>query len=179
MINAINVHGLNLDDAIKVIKRNIEIGGYIYIYSPSNKEVLFAMYENDELCVWNLSTYQCETIVEKVFNYYSGSFLEIPGNKIIFGGYNVIQVIDLISFESINIKNDNQLGGVYSMIYLNNGIVLCGGTNGSLFAYDIISNRIQKIKNIKETDDITSLIFYKDNLIISGSLSSNIKLITY
>ncbi|MCI5745795.1 MAG: Smr/MutS family protein [Erysipelotrichaceae bacterium] len=45
MINAINVHGLNLDDAIKVIKRNIEIAynsnqSYIYVnhgYSHGDK----------------------------------------------------------------------------------------------------------------------------------------------
>lgn len=163
---------------IQIIERNIKNEGHIYIYSPRNSEVLFAMYDND-LCIWNLLTYQCETIINKIYNYYSGSFLEIPGNKIIFGGYNLIQVIDIISFKSINIIKDNQLGGVYSMIYLNNGVVLCGVTNGYLFAYEIKSNKIQKIKNIKETDDITSLISYEDNFIITASFSSYIKLMKY
>ena len=125
---------------------------YVYsIIQLKDKDILISGSWDNTLRKWNLLTYQCDKIINKVKCCDSNSLLEIDNNRIIVGGYNVITIVN-ISNDIIEhqIEND-KLSYAYSFVQLRDGNILCGTENGLICLYDIklntLSFREKKIHN--------------------------------
>ena len=64
-----------------------------------NKELLISSSSDFTLRIWNLFTYQCETMINSVQYSYNNTLIYLSDDKIIIGYYQTIDLIDLPSFE--------------------------------------------------------------------------------
>ena len=83
------------------------------------KDILLSGSYQENIHIWNLSTYQCETGIKDVYCVSRNSLYQIDCNKVIAGGLNKVWVIDLLSNSVICLLEDYQLNSVFCFITLN------------------------------------------------------------
>lgn len=52
---------------------------------------------DNTLRIWNISSYQCDTIINNVKCCNNNSLVELAANKVIVGGLNVIIIVNMIN----------------------------------------------------------------------------------
>ena len=129
------------------------------IFYSRKKDKLLSFGHN--IWIWNLKTYQCETIIE-LYNFHSilerSGMAELNNNSLIIG---VAQQIVLINLSSYTFTVINKKGKYYlfkSFLQISNYIVLCGGIQ-HLFAFSIETKSFVEIK-------IKNLWYIVENLYI-------------
>ena len=143
------------------------------------KDILLSGSYQENIHIWNLSTYQCETGIKDVYCVSRNSLYQIDGNKVIAGGLNKVWVIDLLSNSVICLLEDFQLNSVFCFITLNDGSLFCGSRNGSLFKLDIKKKTILSKKEHFHDYEVSSLVNINDNVFASGSFDFSIKIWKY
>ena len=140
------------------------------IIQITDKDILISGCGDDTLRKWNLLTYQCDTIIDKVKCCFRNSLLEIDNNRIIVGGYKVITIVnisnDIIEHQIENDKLDN----VRSFLKLRDGNILCGCGNGLICLYDIKLNTLSFREEEIHNEAVYCLLnINKNQFISSGS----------
>lgn len=153
---------------------------YVYsILQLKGKEKLISGGDDNNLFIWNIQTYQPETVINNIYCSYYGSLIEINKDRIISAGNKVIVVINILKSEIEQKIEDDNLGDIYSLMSLRDGNILCGSLNGKIFVYEIQQNIIQS-KNIEEhTNGVTCLLSTNNYQFISCSWDGTIKLWEY
>ena len=143
------------------------------------KNKLLSGGKDNTLRIWNISTYQCQTIIMKVECFSQNSMIELENNKIFIGGKNKIAIIDLNKcIIEQKIENETKVDHVSSSIYLKEGIILFGTRFGIINIYDIRNKTITKIKTTL-IGDIRCFLKINENQFITGSIDSVIRLWEY
>ena len=131
------------------------------------------------LRIWNMSTYQCITVIEGVDYCFTNSLYQIDKDRVIVGGY--------ISFCIVNIDKciiekrikDKSLGSVYCFLKLrDNKTILCGCYKGRFCFYDMNTEQY-KITNDNHHIAINDLLLIDDNTFLSCSTDTTIKVWRY
>ena len=149
------------------------------IIQLDKKQLLVSISQDDTLRIWNISTYQCQTIIMKVECFSQNSMIELENNKIFIGGKNKIAIIDLNKcIIEQKIENETKVDHVSSSIYLKEGIILFGTRFGIINIYDIRNKTITKIKTTL-IGDIRCFLKINENQFITGSIDSVIRLWEY
>ena len=148
------------------------------IIQIKDKEELVSASYDFTLILWNLSTYSKEKTVKGVKCRWSNSLLELPGHRVIVGGYNLLSVVNLSTGEIEQSVEDDQLEGICSMISLRDETVLCG-CRKKLTEFDINHNTLVCINEEAHQNDISSLVVVNDSMFVSCSWDTTFKIWKY
>ena len=145
------------------------------------------------LRLWNMSTYQCITVIEGVRCYFTNSLYQIDKDRVIVGGVNSFCIVNIdkcviekrIDDESIEYVDSFlkflDFEGVYVGCFLklrDNKTILCGCNYGIFCFYDM-NTKQYKITNDNHHRAITDLLLIDDNTFLSCSRDTTIKVWRY
>ena len=131
------------------------------------------------LHLWNMSTYQCITVIEGVYCYYTNSLYQIDKDRVIVGGANSFSIVNIDKCVIEKRIKDESLGNVFCFLkFRNNKTILCGCDNGIFCFYDMKTEQYKITKN-NHNYYITDLLFKDDNTFLSCSLDDTIKVWKY
>ena len=134
---------------------------------------------NDEIHIVNLQNYQKESIL-LVMNHcsYPNGLLELKNGNIIIGGNNQLYLIHRFSLRVIREFTHDKLNHVFSMVQLNFKNVIIG-CKDFICLFDIYTNNINVIVEKIHNSNIFCLIELIDNVIVTGSKDTVIKLLEF
>ena len=131
------------------------------------------------LRLWNMSTYQCITVIEGVGCCYTNSLYQIDKDRVTVGGFYSFSIVNIDKCIIENRIDDESLGYVNCFLKLrDNKTILCGCRYGIFCFYDMNTEQYKITKN-NHNDDISELLFKDDNTFLSCSLDNTIKVWKY
>ena len=115
------------------------------------------------LCLWNLSTYQCDKVIKGVDCYSYHSLYQIDKDRVIVGGEYSFSIVNIDKCVIEKIIEDESFEGVGCFLKLrDNKTILCGCNNGIFCFYDMNTEQY-KITNGDHHGTITDLLLIDDN----------------
>ena len=137
------------------------------IIQLKEKETLISCSKDECLCIWDLSTYQCVSIIKGLLCLNSHSMIQFE-NKVIIGGYKGLSFVNLNKYLIEHKTDDDCLKNVYSLLIVKGHFLICGCFQG-IFIYNIKLNIIE-IFDIKLRDNcVYCLISVNENCFASSS----------
>ena len=122
------------------------------------------------LRLWNMSTYQCITVIEGVYCYYTNSLYQIDKDRVIVGGVNSFSIVNIDKCVIEKRIKDESLGYVNCFLKLrDNKTILCGCLDGIICFYDMNTKQYKITKNNHNDYAITDLLLIDDNTFLSCS----------
>ena len=165
------------DTPIKVLK-----GHRYFVYSllyMKERDIMISGSWDVTLRLWNMSTYQCDKVIEGVDCYFKNSLYQIDKDRVIVGGDNSFSIVNIDKCVIEKRIKDESLGFVYCFLKLrDNKTILCGCKYGKFCFYDMNTKQYKITKN-NHKDSITDLLFKDDNTFLSCSLDKTIKVWRY
>lgn len=152
----------------------VEESKIISIIQIKNKEYIVSAGSNGKLQKWNLKTYQCDTIINDVYCYSNASLLELLDNRLIIGEKKGVVIVGYSSCRIEQRINHFTLDNVYSLMQLNETVLLFGYGNGAVCALDLKNNTVQ-IKNNIHDGHITSMVKKNEQQFVTSSLDKTLK----
>ena len=156
-----------LDGHIRSVKSIIRLKG---------TEVVISGSDDNTLRIWNMISYQCETIINNVSCCWNHSINQIDNNRLVIGADNLILMVN-ITRKTIEYKTE--IGSVLSLTILRDGNVLCGCEDGILCHYNTKLNNVTYQKTKAHNDSISGLLSLNEHQFISSSYDKTIKLWEY
>ena len=132
------------------------------------------------LRLWNMSTYQCDKVIEGVYCNDINSLCQIDKNRVIVGGHNSFSIVNIDKCIIEKRIEDETLGYVRCFLKLrDNKTILCGCEyDGSFCFYDMKTEQY-KITMNNHKGVISDLLLIDDNTFISCSYDETIKVWKY
>ena len=166
------------DTPIKVLKGHWEyVTSLLYI---KERDILISGSSDVTLRLWNMSTYQCITVIEGVKCCNTNSLYQIDKDRVIVGGVNSFSIVNIDKCIIEKRIEDKSLGYFVDCFLKlrDNKTILCGCYNGLFCFYDM--NREQyKITNDNHHRAINDLLLIDDNTFLSCSTDTTIKVWRY
>lgn len=143
-----------------------------------DKEILLSFSEDKVIIIWNLFTYQCETIITEIIPPKSNGLIQIEENKVLIGGKNKIIELDILNLKINEKIIINETKCICSFLILRDGNILCGCQEGEIVIINIHAWSYQLIKDCHNSfiNDIINIDNYK---FISCSSDGTIKIWNY
>ena len=146
----------------------------LYQIIIKNKPILISgTFIGRDLIIWNLSTYQIETIINDIDCFTYNSILQINEHILLVGGTNTIYILNLPSYkviQSFQLKGSKR---ITSFTFIDENTILFGEERGNLCLYNISSNTVE-MKQSNHKFLISSLMKYEGNKFITGSYDGTI-----
>ena len=165
------------DIPIIVLKgHNSSVSSLLYI---KERDIMISGSEDDTLLLWNMSTYQCMTVMEGVYCCWINALYQIDKDRVIVGGKNSFSIVNIDKCEIEKRIEDKSLGYVRCFLKLrDNKTILCGCRNGIFFFYDMKREESRITKN-NHNNNILDLLLIDDNTFLSCSKDKTIKVWKY
>ena len=133
---------------------------------------------DETLRLWNMSTYQCDKVIEGVDCCCNNSLYQIDKDRVIVGGVNSFSIVNIDKCVIENRIDDESFEGVYCFLKLrDNKTILCGCDNGIFCFYDMKTEQY-KITNANHCYAITDLLLIDDNTFLCSDYAT-IKVLRY
>ena len=159
--------------ATKVLKK-----GIISLLYIKERDILLSGDANT-LRLWNMSTYQCETVIERVCCFENNSLYQIDKDRVITGAYDQINIVNIDKCVIEKIIINKTLEYVSCFIKLrDNKTILCGCENGIFLFYDMNTKKYRITKN-NYNGRINDLLMIDDYTFISCSKDQTITVWKY
>ena len=132
------------------------------------------------LHLWNMSTYQCDKVIEgvKCCNNYN-SLYQIDKDRVIVGGSDSFSIVNIDKCVIENRIKDESINYVDCFLKLrDNKTILCGCYNGIFCFYDMNTEQYKITKN-NHKGSISDLFLIDDNTFLSCSYDNTIKVWKY
>ena len=142
------------------------------------KEIFISYSLDGTLCIWNLTTYQCNAKINEVSCFSKSVLVEMNDGSLALAGNNEIQIVNI---EEKAIEKKIPFGEkeqINSLVKLRDGNLLLGLMEGHLSLYDINDNKIILIKDKAHTKNISCMININGHQFISCS-EANMKIWSY
>ena len=164
------------DTPIKVLTgHSRDVTSLLYI---KERDILISQSFDVTLRLWNMSTYQCITVIEGV-KCFTNYLYQIDKDRVIVGGYDSFCIVNIDKLLIEKRIRDGSLGRVNCFIKLrDNNTILCGCYNGIFCFYDMNTKQYKITKN-NHNDSILSLLLIDDNTFLSSSRDDTIKVWKY
>ena len=132
------------------------------------------------LRLWNMSTYQCITVIEGVLCCSTNSLYQIDKDRVIVGGGNSFSIVNIDKCIIEKRIEDKSLGYFVDCFLRlrDNKTILCGCNNGIFCFYDMKTEQY-KITYDNHHIAITDLLLIDDNTFLSCSGDRTIKVWRY
>ena len=166
------------DTPIKVLEGHSSgVKSLLYI---KERDILISGSWDETLRIWNMSTYQCDKVIDGVYCYYTNSLYQIDKDRVIVGEGSWFKSFSIVNIDKCVIEKtikDESLGAVKCFLKLrDNKTILCGCSYGFCF-YDMNTEQYKITKN--NHNAITDLLFKDDNTFLSCSDDKTIKVWRY
>ena len=120
------------------------------------------------LLLWNLLTYQCETIFKRIECCSNNSIYQIDKDRVIVGGYNTFYILNIGKYVIEKTIIDISLGTVNCFLKLrDNNTILCGCSNKTFCLYDMDTGQYKTSLDNHKDYFITDFLRIDDNTFIS------------
>ena len=134
---------------------------------------------DETLRLWNMSTYQCDKVIEGVRCCFTNSLYQIDKDRVIVGEHKSFCIVNIDKCVIENRIDDESLGYVDCFLKLrDNKTILCGCANGIFCFYDM-NTKQYKIFYDNHHRTITDLLLIDDNTFLSCSNDGSIKVWRY
>ena len=134
---------------------------------------------NETLRLWNMSTYQCITVIKGVYCFSTNSLYQIDKDRVIVGGYGSFCIVNIDKCVIEKRIKDESFEGVYCFLKLrDNNTILCGCKYGIFCFYDMNTEQYKITKN-NHKRYIYDLLLIDDNTFLSCSWDNTIKVWKY
>ena len=165
------------DTPIKVLKgHRFRVYSLLYI---KERDVIISGSDDKTLRLWNMSTYQCDKVIEGVRCCSPNSLYQIDKDRVIVGGVNSFCIVNIDKCIIEKTIIDKSIEHVDCFLKLrDNKTILCGCKYGKFCFYDM-NTKQYKITNDNHHKAINDLLLIDDNTFLSCSFDGNIKLWTY
>ena len=131
------------------------------------------------LHLWNMSTYQCITVIEGVDCCSTNSLYQIDKDRVIVGGDNSFSIVNIDKCIIEKIIEDESIEYVRCFLkFRDNKTILCGCYHGIFCFYDMNTEQYKITKN-NHHRDINDLLLIDDNTFLSCSDDDTIKVWRY
>ena len=131
------------------------------------------------LRMWNMSTYQCDTMVIGVVCSWINSLYQIDDDRVIVGKKNKFSIVNITKCSIENSITDKGFGSVLCFLKLrDNNTIICGCDNRIFCFYDM-KDKKYSINNNNHDSSIEDLLSINDNTFISCSYDKIIKVWKY
>ena len=144
------------------------------ILQLKNEEILISGSPSFTVHFWSIKTYQLITTFKKIGCFDANSQIQVK-RKLIIGSIFCVSIVNLdmvlVDKSILNIH----FSGFSSFAEIKKGLVLCGKNYNNLMVLDVEKNTIEIAKEDAHRGKISSLIYYKENIAISGSYDTFIK----
>ena len=131
------------------------------------------------LRLWNMSTYQCETVIKGVECNNTNSIYQIDKDRVIVGGYKEFTIVNIDKCLIEKTMIDQSLSDVKCFLKLrDNKTILCGCGGGHFCFYDMKKEKYTTTQD-NHKEHIYDLLQINDNTFISCSWDNTIKVWTY
>ena len=142
------------------------------------KNVLISGSSDKVLRLWNMTTYQCETMLENVQCCWFNAMCQIDKDRVIVGGFNICSIVNIDKCIIEKKIKDYSLIGVRCFIKLrDNNTILIGCSHGEFFFYDMKTKHYNITKN--NHNNMNDLLVIDDNTFLSSSGDNTIKVWKY
>ena len=158
------------DTPIKVLREHSSlVNSLLYI---KERDVMISGSFDYTLRIWNMSTYQCDKVIEGVKCFYINSFYQIDKDRVIVGGYDSFCIVNIDKCVIENRIKDELIGHFYCFLKLrDNKTILCGCYNRIFCFYDMKTEQY-KITNDNHHRAINDLLLIDDNTFLSCSIDT-------
>ena len=155
---------------------NSSVESLLYI---KERDIMISGSNDYTLRLWNMSTYQCDNVIEEVKCYSTNSIYQIDKDRVIVGGTYSFCIVNIDKCVIEKRIRDDSLDYVTCFLKLrDDNTILCGCRNGLFCFYDMKRDEYKLIKtNHKEF--ITDLLLIDDNTFLSCSTDKTIKVWKY
>ena len=144
-----------------------------------DKDVLLSGSLDKTLRLWNMSNYQCVTIINNVQCYSNNALYRIDNDRIIVGTDDKFSIVNInlcIIEKQITHRN---FGTFRCFIKLrDNNTIICGGSDGKFLFYNMKTDQYTIMDN-NHSDDINDLLLIDESTFMSCSSDTTIKLWNY
>ena len=165
------------DTPIKVLKgHSYNVNSLLYI---KERDVMISGSNDKTLRLWNMSTYQCDKVIEGVRCCFTNSLYQIDKDRVIVGGVNSFSIVNIDKCIIEKRIEDESIEYVRCFLKLrDNKTILCGCQYGIFCFYDMNTEQYKITKN-NHIGYITDLLFKDDNTFLSCSWDKTIKVWKY
>lgn len=153
----------NLIKMLKEDKRDV-----IQIYYFKKRDYLLSgAFLAFSIGLWNLKTYQCDTVFEDIQCFFNNSIMEIDDRRIAIFSIQAIYIIDSIHFTIELVSINNEISSLLSVARLRTGELIFGCENGNMFIYNKETKEIGKCRRDYKSK-IVALLSIDEHTIISA-----------
>ena len=132
------------------------------------------------LHLWNMSTYQCDKVIEGVDCCLNNSLYQIDKDRVIVGGVNSFSIVNIDKCVIEKRIKDESLEGVRCFLKLrDNKTILCGCEYDGVFCFYDMNTEQYKITKNNHHSAISDLLLIDDNTFLSCSYDNTIKVWRY
>ena len=165
------------DAPIKVLEgQDKSVSSILYI---KERDIIISGEWGKILRLWNMSTYQCITVIEGVLCYSFNSLYQIDKDRVIVGGMNEVYIVNIDKCVIEKTIKEESFGYVHCFLKLrDNNTILCGCDDGLFCFYDMNTEEYRTTEN-NHDGQIYDLLLIKDNTFLSCSGDKTIKLWKY
>ena len=134
---------------------------------------------DETLRLWNMSTYQCDKVIEGVGCCFTNSLYQIDKDRVIVGWVDSFCIVNIDKCVIEKTIKDESIKYVACFLKLrDNKTILCGCYNGIFCFYDM-NTKQYKITNDNHDRAIYDLLLIDDNTFLSCSTDTTIKVWRY
>ena len=164
------------DTPIKVLEgHSNSVTSLLYI---KERDVMISGSHDETLRIWNMSTYQCDKVIEGV-KCSPNSLYQIDKDRVIVGGEDSFFIVNIDKCIIEKRIDDESFEGVCCFLKLrDNKTILCGCNNGIFCFYDMNTEQCT-ITNDNHHRAINDILLIVDNTFLSCSLDYTIKVWKY
>ena len=130
------------------------------------------------LIVWNMSTYQCKTVIDDIFCCNKNSLYPIDNNRVVVGGFYSFCIVNIDKCVIEKKIKDESFKNVNCFLKLRDDTILCGCNDGLFFFYDMNREQTKIIKN-NHNQKMNDLLMIDDQTFASCSDDYTIKIWKY
>ena len=134
---------------------------------------------DETLRLWNMSTYQCDKVIEGVRCCFTISLYQIDKDRVIVGGLNSFCIVNIDKCVIEKRIEDKSIGYVFCFLKLrDNKTILCGCSYGRFCFYNMNTEQYI-ITYDNHHRAISDLLLIDDNTFLSCSFDTTIKVWRY
>ena len=165
------------DTPIKVLTgHSRDVISLLYI---KERDVMISGSYDKTLRLWNMSTYQCDKVIEGVFRCFTNSLYQIDKDRVIVGGDDSFCIVNIDKCVIEKRIKDKSLRRVDCFLKLReNKTILCGCNKGIFCFYDMNTKQYKITKN-NHNRAIYDILLIDDNTFLSCSEDTTIKVWKY
>ena len=112
-----------------------DVNSLLYI---KEKDLIISGSTGETISLWNMTTYQCVTVIKGIYCHSAHSLYQIDKDRVIVGWDNSFSIVNIDKCVIENRIKDESIGDVRCFLKLkDNKTILCGCYNGIFCFYDM------------------------------------------